>query len=206
MEAHRSYEAEPGPSRKKGLEWDLNDWRWDGNLFLATPLDCNEVPSECRNNYLSSESEETGFGMVGKGKEVPEKRRRIVVVEDEQHCDSEAGLLALNLGGNAYPVVEAGLANWEWRNDNMRSNLQGASLCCFSRCQVEGCGADLSQSKDYHRRHKVCEMHSKASSAVVNNVVQRFCQQCSRLVYISVFSTWFQAYHLVFMVLKTICL
>jgi hypothetical protein len=49
-------------------------------------------------------------------------------------------------------------------------------------CQVEGCGADLTAAKDYHRRHKVCEMHAKASTAVVGNTVQRFCQQCSRLV------------------------
>jgi hypothetical protein len=49
-----------------------------------------------------------------------------------------------------------------------------------SRCQVEGCTADLSSAKDYHRRHKVCEMHSKASKAIAAGREQRFCQQCSR--------------------------
>ena len=48
------------------------------------------------------------------------------------------------------------------------------------RCQVEGCKADLSSAKDYHRRHKVCEMHSKASKAIAAGQEQRFCQQCSR--------------------------
>jgi hypothetical protein len=48
------------------------------------------------------------------------------------------------------------------------------------RCQVEGCTADLSSAKDYHRRHKVCEMHSKASKAIAAGREQRFCQQCSR--------------------------
>jgi hypothetical protein len=49
-----------------------------------------------------------------------------------------------------------------------------------ARCQVEGCKADLSGCKDYHKRHKVCEMHSKAPKAIAGGIEQRFCQQCSR--------------------------
>lgn len=49
-------------------------------------------------------------------------------------------------------------------------------------CQVYGCNKDLSGSKDYHKRHKVCEVHSKTSKVIVNGIEQRFCQQCSRLV------------------------
>lgn len=48
------------------------------------------------------------------------------------------------------------------------------------RCQVEGCAAALVNAKDYHRRHKVCEMHAKAPRVVVLGIEQRFCQQCSR--------------------------
>ncbi|XWS35641.1 hypothetical protein CRYUN_Cryun20dG0014200 [Craigia yunnanensis] len=48
------------------------------------------------------------------------------------------------------------------------------------RCQVEGCHVALVNAKDYHRRHKVCEMHSKAPKVVVLGLEQRFCQQCSR--------------------------
>lgn len=48
------------------------------------------------------------------------------------------------------------------------------------KCQVEGCKADLSRCKDYHKRHKVCEMHSKEPKAIVGGIEQRFCQQCSR--------------------------
>lgn len=48
------------------------------------------------------------------------------------------------------------------------------------RCQVEGCNESLVDAKDYHKRHKVCEMHSKAPCVVVLGVEQRFCQQCSR--------------------------
>ncbi|KAK6251965.1 hypothetical protein QUC31_013685 [Theobroma cacao] len=47
-------------------------------------------------------------------------------------------------------------------------------------CQVYGCNEDLSSSKDYHKRHKVCEAHSKTAKVIVNGIEQRFCQQCSR--------------------------
>ncbi|XVF43261.1 hypothetical protein PTKIN_Ptkin02bG0026000 [Pterospermum kingtungense] len=47
-------------------------------------------------------------------------------------------------------------------------------------CQVYGCNKDLSTSKDYHKRHKVCEAHSKTAKVIVNGIEQRFCQQCSR--------------------------
>jgi len=49
-------------------------------------------------------------------------------------------------------------------------------------CQVYGCNKDLSSCKDYHKRHKVCEVHSKTATVIVNGIEQRFCQQCSRLV------------------------
>nr|CAB3453786.1 unnamed protein product [Digitaria exilis] len=48
------------------------------------------------------------------------------------------------------------------------------------RCQVEGCGVDLSGAKPYHCRHKVCSMHTKTPRVVVAGIEQRFCQQCSR--------------------------
>uniref|UniRef100_A0A804P3Y0 SBP-type domain-containing protein n=1 Tax=Zea mays TaxID=4577 RepID=A0A804P3Y0_MAIZE len=48
------------------------------------------------------------------------------------------------------------------------------------RCQAEGCKADLSAAKHYHRRHKVCEFHTKASAVAAAGKQQRFCQQCSR--------------------------
>ncbi|KAK6920338.1 SBP domain [Dillenia turbinata] len=55
-----------------------------------------------------------------------------------------------------------------------------ATVAVVPRCQVEGCHVALVNAKDYHRRHKVCEMHSKAPKVVVLGLEQRFCQQCSR--------------------------
>ncbi|XP_022734744.1 squamosa promoter-binding-like protein 16 isoform X2 [Durio zibethinus] len=47
-------------------------------------------------------------------------------------------------------------------------------------CLVDGCTADLSKCRDYHRRHKVCEVHSKTPKVTIRGQEQRFCQQCSR--------------------------
>jgi SBP domain len=53
----------------------------------------------------------------------------------------------------------------------------------YPMCQVDDCRADLSSAKDYHRRHKVCEVHSKTTKALVGKQMQRFCQQCSRYLF-----------------------
>ncbi|CAL5030672.1 unnamed protein product [Urochloa decumbens] len=59
------------------------------------------------------------------------------------------------------------------------------SAAAVARCQVQGCQVELSGTKEYHRRHKVCEAHSKAPRVVVLGAEQRFCQQCSRFHAIS---------------------
>ena len=48
------------------------------------------------------------------------------------------------------------------------------------RCQVQDCNLDLSSAKDYHRKHRVCESHSKCPKVIVAGLERRFCQQCSR--------------------------
>ncbi|KAL6888646.1 hypothetical protein ACP4OV_009672 [Aristida adscensionis] len=56
-----------------------------------------------------------------------------------------------------------------------------------SYCQVEGCKVDLSSAKEYHRKHKVCETHTKAPKVMVAGLERRFCQQCSRFHALSEF-------------------
>ncbi|KAK3189925.1 hypothetical protein Dsin_029486 [Dipteronia sinensis] len=173
---------------KKSLEWDLNDWKWDGDLFTASPL--NSLPSDCRSRQLfpvapelpvngglsnssSSCSEDNHVGN-DKGKRELEKRRRVVAVEDEElNNDEAAGSLNLKLGGQVYPITDGNAKSG--KKTKIVGNSSNRAVC-----QVEDCRADLSNAKDYHRRHKVCDMHSKATRALVGNVMQRFCQQCSR--------------------------
>ncbi|XP_042437113.1 squamosa promoter-binding-like protein 1 [Zingiber officinale] len=173
---------------KKSLEWNLNDWRWDGELFVANPT--NAAPSDCENNHQchdqangsnsSSSSEFTDFGLLVNEKSEAEKRKRIQVVEDGEPCFG-AEALSLKLGTYTYPMLEgmeSNLKNTEGEKGK-KSKTQGENSN-YPTCQVEACDTDLSKTKDYHRRHKVCEMHAKASSAIVRNAIQRFCQQCSR--------------------------
>ncbi|CAH9132484.1 unnamed protein product [Cuscuta epithymum] len=56
-----------------------------------------------------------------------------------------------------------------------------------ARCQVEGCHVDLSSGKEYHRKHRVCESHSKYPKVMVGGLERRFCQQCSRFHSLSEF-------------------
>ena len=42
-----------------------------------------------------------------------------------------------------------------------------ASTAQPPRCQVEGCNVVLANAKEYHKRHKVFEMHSKAPKVIV---------------------------------------
>nr|QMV47664.1 squamosa-binding protein-like 1 [Paeonia suffruticosa] len=54
-------------------------------------------------------------------------------------------------------------------------------------CQADKCTVDLTDAKQYHKRHKVCEVHAKAQVVLVAGIRQRFCQQCSRFHELSEF-------------------
>nr|VDC61752.1 unnamed protein product [Brassica rapa] len=68
-----------------------------------------------------------------------------------------------------------------------KSKPYGQSSMQVPRCQVDGCELDLSSAKDYHRKHRVCETHSKCPKVTVGGLERRFCQQCSRLHAVSEF-------------------
>ncbi|KAG4157458.1 hypothetical protein ERO13_D02G063500v2 [Gossypium hirsutum] len=182
-------------AEKKSVEWDLNDWKWDGDLFTATPL--NPVPSDCRSRRLfpdgpetapnagsshssSSCSEHSSPGNEKGKRKMQNKKRAVVVLDDDDDNDDDdddgvkgdAGSLKLQLGGQVYPIMD------EDAKCGKKTKVTGTP--CRAVCQVEDCRADLSKAKDYHRRHKVCDVHSKATKALVGNAMQRFCQQCSR--------------------------
>ncbi|XP_011079486.1 squamosa promoter-binding-like protein 1 [Sesamum indicum] len=167
---------------KRGIEWDPNDWRWDGDLFIATPLHPTSSNFQSRqlfplqtqltttvasSNSCSSFSDELDQPTVKDNRELEKKRR----VQDN---NLSADNLTLNLGGRGY-AVSANTEPTTGKKTKLAAPTPNRAVC-----QVDDCGADLSKAKDYHRRHKVCEMHSKASKALVANQMQRFCQQCSR--------------------------
>lgn len=92
--------------------------------------------------------------------------------------------IGLNLGGRTYfSSSEDDFVNRLYR----RTRAVEAGSVNTPRCQAEGCNADLTHAKHYHRRHKVCEFHSKASTVIAAGLTQRFCQQCSRFHMLSEF-------------------
>ena len=88
--------------------------------------------------------------------------------------------IGLNLGVRTYFSTEDTAAGRLGKRH--RAGSPGSQV---PMCQAEGCKADLSTAKHYHRRHKVCEFHSKAPTVIVGAHTQRFCQQCSRYGLIS---------------------
>ncbi|MCD9642728.1 Squamosa promoter-binding-like protein 8 [Datura stramonium] len=100
------------------------------------------------------------------------------------HDFGSSSRIGLNLGGRTYfSSSEDDFVNRLYR----RTRAVEAGSINTPRCQAEGCNADLTHAKHYHRRHKVCEFHSKASTVIAAGLTQRFCQQCSRFHLLSEF-------------------
>ncbi|WOL06506.1 hypothetical protein Cni_G15240 [Canna indica] len=103
-------------------------------------------------------------------------------------CCHKEPLTGLKLGQTYFEDVGAG--------NNIKSSSSSASITSSAAlekkarasqqnfqnpyCQVEGCNIDLTSAKDYHRKHRVCENHSKSPKVIVAGLERRFCQQCSR--------------------------
>ncbi|KAJ0736873.1 putative transcription factor SBP family [Helianthus annuus] len=113
---------------------------------------------------------------------------------NSNHNNSDPHMMCLKLGKRHYceetvaaessstastkrgkpPYEAVATANTRWPVST------GVRVAATTRCQVEGCHVALGNVKEYYRRHKVCEIHSKAPQVVVSGLLQRFCQQCSR--------------------------
>nr|XP_043616699.1 squamosa promoter-binding-like protein 13A isoform X1 [Erigeron canadensis] len=93
------------------------------------------------------------------------------------------------MGKNQSMEADIGtMNNWsEQKLPTMSSSPSGSSkkqrgIASEARvsCLVDGCRTDLNGCRDYHRRHRVCETHSKTPVVTIDGKEQRFCQQCSR--------------------------
>ncbi|KAF3673255.1 putative squamosa promoter-binding-like protein 8-like isoform X2 [Capsicum annuum] len=115
---------------------------------------------------------------------VPKSEPQFVSAGGIDFGSSSSSRIGLNLGGRTYfSSSEDDFVNRLYR----RTRAVEAGSVNTPRCQVEGCSADLTHAKHYHRRHKVCEFHSKASTVIAAGLTQRFCQQCSRFHLLSEF-------------------
>ncbi|CAA0824388.1 Squamosa promoter-binding-like protein 14 [Striga hermonthica] len=140
--------------------WNPKSWNWDSSRFVAKPLHCeaNSAPRE--------EHATLGLQLGGGGND-----------NENENGKSSGENGGLSLVGGLQPVSRP--------NKRVRSGSPSGPN--YPMCQVDDCKEDLSRAKDYHRRHKVCEVHSKAGNALVRKQMQRFCQQCSRFHLLSEF-------------------
>ncbi|XP_052188154.1 squamosa promoter-binding-like protein 14 [Diospyros lotus] len=143
--------------------WNPKDWGWDSARFVAKPSELDVLQVGSAGPLYSDQQKET-VGAIG---EVAMSQKKGHVNEDDEN-------LWLRLGGGLNSLDE----HMSRPSKRVRSGSPGGGN--YPMCQVDNCWEDLSNAKDYHRRHKVCEVHSKASQASVGKQMQRFCQQCSR--------------------------
>ncbi|XP_039024535.1 squamosa promoter-binding-like protein 14 [Hibiscus syriacus] len=141
--------------------WNPKLWEWDAVRFIAKPLNTEILQA----GTASAEQKKKGHAN-GNETSITSKNATAVNDNDER--------LQLNLGGGLNSLEE----HVSRPNKKVRVGSPGSTN--YPMCQVDNCKEDLSNAKDYHRRHKVCEVHSKATKALVEKQMQRFCQQCSR--------------------------
>lgn len=146
--------------------WNPKNWEWDSSKLVAKPLDMMEISREQERQQQNHQS------VIDPNPDVSKKNPVSQTKEDAR--------LFLQLGGGGGVDLVSGEESVTRPSKRVRSRSPGSGN--YPMCQVDNCKEDLSAAKDYHRRHKVCEVHSKAEKALVGKQMQRFCQQCSRLV------------------------
>ncbi|XP_057975614.1 squamosa promoter-binding-like protein 14 [Malania oleifera] len=145
--------------------WNPKVWDWDSVGFVAKPIEPN-MPR------LGSGLGSTAAELKNQN-EIDSHNPNLSVSKVPAEVDEES--LRLKLGGCLSTGDQPPVSR---PNKRVRSGSPGTGS--YPMCQVDNCKEDLSNAKDYHRRHKVCEVHSKSTKALVCNQMQRFCQQCSR--------------------------
>ncbi|KAL1219766.1 Squamosa promoter-binding-like protein 14 [Cardamine amara subsp. amara] len=158
--SNRLVQSTSQPQRRD--EWNAKMWDWDSRRFQAKPVEAEvlRLGNERQDFDLNSRNRSGGAN------------------------EGEEKGLDLNLGSGLNVVEETTTTQSTRPNKKVRSGSPGGN---YPMCQVDNCTEDLSHGKDYHRRHKVCEVHSKATKALVGKQMQRFCQQCSRFHLLSEF-------------------
>ncbi|KAL3514911.1 hypothetical protein ACH5RR_027628 [Cinchona calisaya] len=169
--------------QKTSDTWNLKQWEWDSMRFIAKPRESHVLPPMMHHHHNGRRTENEEHNVAAT---TSLKNSSNSVHEDQ--CFNHLRLKLGNDGGGGGRGVEAtGTSSSSFNstdepvskpNKRVRSGSPGSAT--YPICQVDNCKEDLSHAKDYHRRHKVCEVHSKATKALVSKQMQRFCQQCSR--------------------------
>ncbi|CAI0381010.1 unnamed protein product [Linum tenue] len=183
----------PNPRKLDGnLDWEFDDGvreaAADSGSFFSSGGCCNdnsggsisELGLAAGSSFSSKSASITNSSSTGEAKPINTTGEPLLGLKlgkrtyfEDSSCGSNC-----KAGPAATVVAAAAAANLAKRS---KSN------CVAVFCQVEGCNLDLSAAKDYHKKHRVCEGHSKCPKVVVAGVERRFCQQCSRFHSLSEF-------------------
>lgn len=179
----------------------MDSWSYERSVFLADSdtFAENRKSMDGFEHRLSNELENddllvsdlaaksNGFSSVSISKVVPSNLLHDEEENEQNQSSSSSKFSSQDLTRIDFKVrrfLDYGNNNTSSRAFTLPAKKPRALNLCFLKplCQVYGCNKDLSSCKDYHKRHRVCEIHSKTSVVIVNGIEQRFCQQCSRFV------------------------
>lgn len=148
------------------MEWDFKDFAWDPN-----------------DEQLDQQKEENDLAaLVGSSRTSSSRRRgaesfNLMDLKLGSSAAQEADPPSILVSSSSPPLCRTG--------DHHHKTLKLVSSSSSSSCLVDGCKEDLSRCREYHRRHRVCELHSKTPIVVIRGQQKRFCQQCSRYIDLS---------------------
>ncbi|KAI3775264.1 hypothetical protein L1987_49835 [Smallanthus sonchifolius] len=158
------------------MDWNLNassEWGWEIEIPKSLANSSDENGQYSFSGFLDSSGKDRGgfSGMIEEGSVLSGEAMTGLKLGRQTECREKSR-------ANAFPSVPDSSYSPVKRS---RASHQSSVL---PRCQVEGCNLDLASAKDYHRRHRICADHSKSPKVVVAGLERRFCQQCSRQVWL----------------------
>ncbi|GAU26770.1 hypothetical protein TSUD_317680 [Trifolium subterraneum] len=138
------------------MEWNLKGSSWDlGGIEEATLPNIETMEEEEESNRFGKFSVDLKLGQV------------------ENSVTDQSSSSPLPLSKDKDAVVVSKMASPSSSGSSKRARAINNTTLSVS-CLVDGCNSDLSNCRDYHRRHKVCELHSKTPEVTIGGLKQRF--------------------------------
>lgn len=142
------------------MEWDLKEFAWDSTHELDHQKEESDLAAMVESRSLKKQKTTTVNGSLGD--------LTLTVVDSSESISFSKSNEARTTSILASPPSSSGA---------LSKKINGAQKVS---CLVDGCKADLGSCREYHKRHRVCELHSKTPIVIVKGEEKRFCQQCSR--------------------------
>lgn len=167
----------------------VGDWEWDSVLDFSIgsptahilPLQSEEFSVNLNENVFPSQA--VGVPHAPEAQNSVPGNRSHAAEDDDEEEDVESGQIRkrdprLTCSNFLAGRVPCSCPEME---DNEEEELsRKRTKVVVVRCQVPSCEADISQLKGYHRRHRVCLLCANAATVVLDDVSQRYCQQCGK--------------------------